>query len=143
LTLHAPLPESADSVEEAFYEAIRRADLARMMTLWSSDDEVICIHPDGDRLAGLDAIRASWEAIFSRGGVDVRAVETMTHTTGVIAVHNLVEHIAVSGPLGRRAMACLVTNVYVQTASGWRMVLHHGSPAIAREPAAPLGALLH
>lgn len=141
--LHAPLSESAESVEESFYEAIRRADLTRMMALWSNDDEVICIHPDGGRLAGLDAIRASWETIFSRGGVDVRAVETMTHTTGAIAVHNLVEHIGVSGPLGKQAMACLVTNVYVQTVSGWRIVLHHGSPALLAEPAAPIGALLH
>ena len=31
------------------------------------------------------------------------------------------------------AKAAIVTNVYVKTAQGWRMVLHHASPGMARE----------
>jgi len=139
----APISDSAESVEEAFYEAMRQGDLAGMMALWSTEDEVACIHPGRSRLAGLDAIRASWEAIFSGGGVDVQARETVTHATGAMAVHNLVEQISVMSAMGKQMVACHVTNVYVQTAAGWRIVLHHGSPASEDVPAAPAGALLH
>lgn len=139
----APIFDTADSVEEAFYDAMQRGDLPGMMALWSTDDDVVCMHPGSARLVGLDAIRASWEAIFSSGGVAVRPVQTVAHSSAVISVHSLIEQITVSGRLGSQVVECVVTNVYAKTASGWRIVLHHGSPAADAEPAAPAGAVLH
>ena len=52
-------PLSAEAVEEAFYDAMRRGDLAAMMALWADEDEVICAHPNGPRHVGLEAVRAS------------------------------------------------------------------------------------
>ena len=140
----APVFDTAESVEEAFYDAMRSGDLTGMMSLWSTDDDVVCVHPGSGRLVGLDAIRASWESIFSGGGVAVRTRETVAHDSGVIAVHNLIEQITVTGRMGSQVLECLVTNVYVKTAAGWRIVVHHGSPAAEVEPAAPpAGAVLH
>lgn len=140
---HHPLFDTAESAEEAFYEAMRRGDLEAMMNLWSTEDEVTCIHPASERLCGIDAIRAAWESIFSDGGVAVRTRDTRIQSSGVISVHNLIEQITVDGRLGRQAVECVVTNVYVKTASGWRMVLHHGSPAAEAQPSTPAGAVLH
>ena len=53
----APTPASADDIEIALYEAMRRGDLAGLMALWSDDDEICCIHPGGKRI--LQAIYKS------------------------------------------------------------------------------------
>ena len=44
---------SAQDVENAFYEALERADLELMMSIWADDEEIVCIHPGGPRLAGI------------------------------------------------------------------------------------------
>jgi ketosteroid isomerase-like protein len=139
----APSLDTAESAEEAFYDAMRNGDVDQMMAVWSTEDEVACVHPGGTRLLGLAAVRASWEAILASGGVDVRATVTTAHTGAVIAVHHLVEQISVNSSAGSQTVECVVTNVYVKGATGWRMVLHHGSPGSESSPAPPIGVLLH
>jgi hypothetical protein len=39
-----------EDVETAFYEAIARADLGALMSVWADDEEIVCIHPTGQRL---------------------------------------------------------------------------------------------
>jgi hypothetical protein len=41
-----------EDVETAFYEAIARADLVALMSVWADDEEIVCIHPTGQRLTG-------------------------------------------------------------------------------------------
>ena len=50
---------SAEAVEEAFYDALRRGDFAAMMAVWADDEDVICVHPSGPRHVGIEAVRAS------------------------------------------------------------------------------------
>ena len=50
---------SPEDAETAFYDAIERADLEAMMAIWADDEEVACIHPAGQRLTGLAAVRES------------------------------------------------------------------------------------
>lgn len=139
----APIFSTAEAVEEAFYDAMQRADVEAMMSLWADDEEVMCIHPGHQRLVGLQAIRASWTAIFANGGVDVRTTETRTHTGAVIAVHNLVEQVIVAGRGGPEVVACVATNVYVKHASGWRILLHHSGLASEDPPPVASGTVLH
>ena len=120
---------TAEAAEEAFYDAMQRGDLQAMMLLCSDDEDAVCIHPSGARLAGLQAIRASFEEIFAQGGVDVRPSQARIQQGAMIAVHNLVEKVMVSGRMGTEVVECVATNVYVKSASGWRIVLHHSSPA--------------
>jgi uncharacterized protein (TIGR02246 family) len=138
-------PLNADAVEEAFYDAMRRGDLAAMMALWADDEEVICIHPSGPRHVGLDAVRASWEAIFSNGGIDVRVRAIRAHAGAVLAVHSVIETISIQGQGGVQAVECVATNVFVKSASGWRLLIHHATQADEDDtPAAvPTGAVLH
>lgn len=134
---------SADDTELAFYDAIGRADLEALMGLWADDEEVVCIHPDGTRLIGYAAIRASWEEIFSRGGVHIRPVQLHASQNLMCTVHNLIE--AVNTVDGRqRDMHILATNVYVKTPLGWRIVLHHASVAPGKvQPEAIASNVLH
>ena len=55
-----PTPQDA---EAAFYEAFTKGDLEAMMAVWSDDDEIVCVHPAGPRLAGQEQVRASWRQI--------------------------------------------------------------------------------
>ena len=136
---------TAEAAEEAFYDAMQRGDLAAMMSLWADDEDAVCVHPSGARLVGLEAIRASFEEIFARGGVDVRAAQARVQLGAVIAVHNLVEKVVVAGRTGTEIVECVATNVYLKGASGWRIVLHHSSPAgESPEPEAGAGSsVLH
>ena len=140
----SPYP-SAEAVEEAFYDAMQRGDLAAMMALWADDEEVVCVHPSGQRLVGLDSIRAAWESIFEAGTIAVRVQSVHSHAGALIAVHNLVEQIRIEGQRGSSTVECVATNVYVKGPHGWRILVHHASPHESGEPpiAAPSGALLH
>jgi ketosteroid isomerase-like protein len=134
----AALLDSPDDVEAQFYEALQRADLDRLMAVWSDDDEIACVHPGGPRIAGPAAIRASFEAIFGNGAIPLQPQPGVRrlHTLGC-AVHHVVERITLAGEKGERSAWVLATNVYVNTAQGWRMVAHHASPASEEaEPAA-------
>ncbi len=118
---------SAAEVEAAFYDALARSDLEAMMSVWSEDEEVACIHPEGPRLVGLTAIRQSWRQLFE-GGVrlNVRVSQLMASASMVLTVHNVLEHIAVEGD-DQLQPPLIATNVYARGPHGWKMVLHHAS----------------
>jgi ketosteroid isomerase-like protein len=121
-----PTPQDA---EQAFYEALQRCDLEAMMAVWAEDEEIVCIHPGGPRLTGLRAVRESWREIFS-GGPSLRVqVNNIVATQAMlVAVHNVQENFSIAG--NPKAVApALATNVYLKTAAGWRMIVHHASPA--------------
>lgn len=130
------LLSSADDVEAQFYEALQQADLARLMAVWADDDEIVCVHPGGARLVGGAAIRASFEAIFANGGVAAQPEEVHRLQGLGVSVHHLIERVQLAGPSGAQARQAWVqaTNVYMQTAQGWRLVAHHASPATQEAP---------
>jgi len=135
----AESPSSADDVEAQFYEALQQADLTRLMAVWADDDEIVCVHPGGERLVGSGAIRASFEAIFANGGVPAQP-EQVHRLQGLgVSVHHLVERVRIKpapGGSGTPQEAfVLATNVYVNTAQGWRLAAHHASPGVASAPA--------
>jgi uncharacterized protein (TIGR02246 family) len=136
-----PTPQDA---ETAFYEALERADLELMMAVWSEDEEIVCVHPGGPRLAGQDQVRESWRQIFAGGARSRLHVTQQVAISGtMVAVHSVHENFSRTGE-ARPMQAVVATNVYVRTASGWRMVAHHGSPAPGTaEPPPPAAKILH
>jgi ketosteroid isomerase-like protein len=121
--------------EAAFYEALERADLEAMMEVWSEDEEVSCIHPGGPRLTGFAQVREHWAQIFKSGQrLQVRLSDQVAVSGMMFAVHSVQEIILVRGAPdmggGMRSIV-VATNVYLRSGSGWRMLLHHGSPAAA------------
>ena len=124
---------SADEVEIAFYDALSRADLDTLMSLWAEDEEIVCIHPGAPRLIGHAAIRSSWETIFERGSVHIHPVQLHATHNMLTAVHSVIEeaqHQADSTPEAH----ILATNVYVKTPHGWRITMHHASVAVGKPP---------
>ena len=124
---------SADEIEAAFYEALQKGDIEKLMACWADEDEVVCVHPGGPRLVGVLAIRAAFDAMFSNGSIrarpqQVRKVESLTSV-----VHNVLERIEVLTQGGPAHAYVLATNVYHRTAQGWRMVAHHASPGTQNE----------
>lgn len=130
-----------DDVERAFYAAIEGGDLEAMMAAWADDDEIVCIHPNGQRLCGHPAIRDSWRAIFSNGKrLRVVLSRCIRWQGAMLATHTLVQTLSIDGEPADIAIAA--TNVFVRGADGWRLLVHHGSPIsadseAANEPATP------
>ena len=134
---------NSEAAETAFYDAIARADIDTLMTLWADEDEIVCIHPGAGRLVGHTAIRASWEAIFERGGVHIQPAQRHVVVSSMTAVHNIVEEIRRNdGEMPERHV--LATNIYLKTPKGWRIVVHHASVAPGVAPVEPVASsMLH
>lgn len=135
-------PEDA---ETAFYEALESADLEAMMNVWAEDEDIVCVHPGGPRLSGFDQVRNSWRDLFA-GGPSMRfQLSGQQYLRGVrFAIHSVHENIVVTGQ-SRPINPIVATNVYIQTERGWRMLVHHASPALreAARPEEPGPTVLH
>jgi uncharacterized protein (TIGR02246 family) len=128
---------TAQDAENAFYEALERGDLEGMMSVWAEDEDIICVHPTGPRLSGQDQVRESWTKIFSGGaGPRVRITQQVAVTGMMIAVHSVHENFTSEGD-ARSQVPVVATNVYLRTAAGWRMIVHHASPAPVQSEASP------
>ena len=141
----APLA-SPDEIEQQFYEALRAADIERFMAVWSDDDDIACVQPGGPRLVGAAAIRASFEAMFANGGLPIHIEHVRRIESHGSSVHCVVEQVRGMTPDGPGAAWVFATNVYVATADGWRLVVHHASPGSAQpssEASDSASGLLH
>ena len=121
--------DSSDQAEEAFYEAFSRGELADMMRVWATSADIVCVHPGGPRLTGVEEIRRSWAQIF-HGGMPRSFTLRGCHilASGEQRIHLLEENISVPGT-NFVSPPVLATNVYRRQAQGWRMILHHASVA--------------
>ena len=124
---------SVDEVEHAFYDALQKADLDALMSVWADDDDVSCVHPGGPRLIGPAAIRASYEALFAHGRIDAEPLHVRRHESHGIAVHSVVERVRGLAADKARVAYVLATNVWTRTGSGWRLVSHHASPGTVED----------
>lgn len=132
-----PIFPTAQDAENAFYESLERGDLELMMAVWAEDDDIVCVHPAGARLAGQEQVRESWRKIFASGQrLRVEVTQQVTLTGMMVAVHSVHEVITLVGErLARPPM--IATNVYLRTAAGWRMVVHHASPSPGQSEEVP------
>lgn len=118
-------PEDA---ETAFYEAMERLDLDALMSIWSEDEEIVCILPGGPRLAGYSLIRETWRRIFEGGYRATLHVSTLSRLVSPFTViHSQMEHVVLEGDATRYA-PLVATNIFHRGPQGWRLVLRHVSP---------------
>ena len=89
----ATLGGSSDDIEAAFYEALQRGDIELLMSCWSEDDDIVCVHPGGPRLLGAGAIRAAFESMFAHGTVRAKPVQVHRVVALTSAVHLSLIHI--------------------------------------------------
>ena len=129
-----PTPQDA---EAAFYDALTKNDLEAMMEVWADDDEVYCVHPNSARVTGVERVRESWRQIFASGQQLSFRLRESQHLQGMmLSVHSVYEHIAVAGEQRSRAPV-IATNIFLRTERGWRMIVHHASPAPAGATSEP------
>ncbi len=130
---------SAEEIEAAFYEALQAGDIGQLMACWGDEDEIVCVHPGGPRLIGALAIRASFEVLFANGPIPAWPERVSKLASLGCAVHSVIERIGVV-PQG-----VVATNVYLKTALGWRMVVHHANTGADRDgtDAGVIPELLH
>ena len=136
---------TAQDAENAFYEALERSDLEAMMAVWAEDEEIVCVHPAGQRLAGQEQVREAWRQMFAGGaGMRIQITQQVAIAGMMVEVHSVHENITVAGETRPRPPV-LATNVYLRTAAGWRMIVHHASPApgAAAEPPPAQPKILH
>ena len=126
---------SAEDAEDAFYEAIGRGDLEALMSVWADDDEIVCIHPTGERLCGPAAIGESWREIFANNpDITVRITSRIVWRSVMLDVHSVVEMLYVGGTIPAQD-PMQSTNVYQRGPNGWRLLARHTS-AVSRENSA-------
>jgi ketosteroid isomerase-like protein len=105
------------------------------MSVWADDEEIVCIHPTGQRLTGAEAIRDSWRSIFANNPrLMVRLSRGVRWNGMLLSVHNVVETLYI-GDERKPHGPMLATNVFQRGASGWRLLAHHSSTAADRDAA--------
>jgi len=113
----------------AFYHAFEAKDVDAMMSTWAEDEDIVCVHPAGQRLAGQAEVREVWRQMFAGGpGMRVRITQQVVIAGVMLEVRSVHENITVAGEQRPRP-PMVATNVYLRTAAGWRMIAHHASPA--------------
>ena len=112
-----PTPQDA---ETAFYEALERADLELMMAVWSEDEEIVCVHPGGPRLAGQDQVRESWRQMFA-GGASARlhVTQQITIAGTMVAVHSVHENFSRTGEARPRESPNSMPLIEIALKSRW------------------------
>ena len=136
-----PIYTSPQDVAQAFYQAFEARDIDAMMATWAEDEDIVGIHPGGMRHVGFDAVRSSFEQLFSgKTKLAFRLDQVVLLETVGLAMQSAVEHLHVAdeGAHG----AAVATNVLMRTPYGWRVVCHHASPAPAVTDA-PVAGPLH
>lgn len=130
-SIRVPVYATPDAAESAFYEAFEQGDLEAMMAVWM-DDQIICIHPMGTLLSGPQAIRSSWQQLFTNFK-PMHFQNQIQHQSNSsnLSVCVVIENIYLQGDSTPRP-PILATNVYRKTDSGWRMCVHHASPAVIK-----------
>ena len=125
----------------AFYQAFEGKDVDAMMATWAEDEDIVCVHPAGPRLVGYEAVRAGWEQLFAGDAkLSFKLDEIVVLETVGMALQSAVEHVSVGDDPKPRGSA-IATNVLLRTPSGWRLVVHHASPAPAVVAGSPTGPL--
>ncbi|MDR2614352.1 MAG: nuclear transport factor 2 family protein [Candidatus Accumulibacter sp.] len=125
-----PTPEEA---EEAFYEAVAQADLDALMAVWSDDEEILCIHPTGQRMNGPAAIRQSWHAIFEHNPrFFMRTQAKARWESALISVHCIAETLYVPHDQAVHGLMHS-THVFLRGTRGWRLVSRHTSAALPEQ----------
>lgn len=114
--------------EQAFYTAFETGDAEAMRQVWDEAPEIECVHPMGGRMRGA-AVHDSWQEIFDKADpIAFHISDRQSFEQDDLSVHMVQENILFRDK-NEQPLLLLATNVFRRGPSGWRMVLHHSSPA--------------
>lgn len=123
------MKKEVERIQENFYEALNKADIALMEKVWVPDGRAKCVHPGWPAIEGWDAIKASWVSIFESGELaSIETSDVMIDVGEKAAWANCIEKL--NHFVDGRIVVTLAqaTNIFENTGEGWRIALHHASP---------------
>ena len=121
--------DSAIKANEKFYRAFNARDLDAMKEIWSSHQNVTCVHPGWNPLNGFEPIMDSWQGIFKNSGnMDIQISDINMLTSNDLAWVSCVEKLYTIASHGVLASKVFSTNLFKLNQDGWKMIMHHASP---------------
>ena len=121
--------EPAIAANEKFYKAFNSRDLDAMKSVWSSQGNVICVHPGWSPLNGFEPIMESWQGIFKNSGnMDFQVSDVTVTASEDLAWVSCVEQIYTIASNGVLASKVFSTNLFQLNEGSWKMIMHHASP---------------
>jgi len=132
------MSDADDEIVEAnarFYRAFETLDLAEMDAVWLHGEHVKCVHPGWPLLTGWEAVRESWDTIFTNTEEMRFTLSNVSAAVGddvawVTCTENILSEVA-----GRVSVtAILATNLFERDGGGWRMIHHHASHVLTGGP---------
>ncbi len=122
------MPEEQEvlAANQAFYDAFRAKDLAKMDRLWARNRDVAVIHPGWAALHGRDAVMESWRGIIEGPAPpEIACDEPHAYVIGGAAFVICTEHLPDED--------LVATNVFAHEDGQWRLVHHQAGPAPVAE----------
>ena len=124
-----PDQDSAITANEKFYKAFNARDLSAMKEIWSSHQNVTCVHPGWSPLNGFEPIIDSWQGIFKNSrNMDIQISDINMLTSNDLAWVSCVEKLYTIASHGVLASKVFSTNLFKLNQDGWKMIMHHASP---------------
>ena len=111
-----------------FYQAFEALDIAEMDRVWAHGAHVKCVHPGWPLLTGWEAVRESWDTIFTNTEEMRFTLSNVSAAVGgdlawVTCTENILSEVA--GRVG--VTAILATNLFERDGADWRLIHHHAS----------------
>ena len=120
--------DSAITANEKFYKAFNARDLSAMKEIWSSHQNVTCVHPGWSPLNGFEPIMNSWQGIFKNSGnMDIQVSDINIVTSNDLAWVSCVENLYTIASNGVLTSKVFSTNLFELNKGEWKMIMHHAS----------------
>eukprot|EP00542_Grammatophora_oceanica_P014841 CAMPEP_0194032066 /NCGR_PEP_ID=MMETSP0009_2-20130614/5093_1 /TAXON_ID=210454 /ORGANISM="Grammatophora oceanica, Strain CCMP 410" /LENGTH=166 /DNA_ID=CAMNT_0038672393 /DNA_START=201 /DNA_END=698 /DNA_ORIENTATION=+ len=111
-------------VQHSFYEAFSSQDITLMRQVWSTKDDIRCVHPGMECLIGQQEVMQSWRDMFGvSDGFKISPSRVQIDVTGTTALCTCIEKTHTGGQL-----ECV--NVYRREDGDWKMILHMAAPNV-------------
>ena len=123
----SPDPDD-QAANSAFYEAFANGDMAAMEAVWSTREDLACIHPGWQALVDRHAVMESWRSILA-SPPPVRCIGAR------VFVNTTLAHVICYEGLGEGML--VATNIFRKEEGGWRVIHHQAGPARTVQEAAP------
>jgi len=121
--------QMAVAANENFYKTFNARDLEAMEKVWSSKENVTCVHPGWDPLNGIEPIMKSWQGIFKNSGnMNIEASDVAVVASEDLVWVSCVEKLYTIATNGVLASQVFSTNLFKLEEGSWKMVMHHASP---------------
>ena len=119
-----PVSDEVLRANDSFYRAFNEKDAGAMAAVWSSSEEISCIHPGWNVLAGREPVLDSWRHILANPGQPRIVFGGATaNVFGLVAIV-LCRELVAGSPLA-------ATNVFLNEDGAWKLVHHQSGPVSA------------